>query len=88
MCVRLKVRLFKGRHFNNNVQSKLTVVIRNSVYNRKPQLKEGDTQCWPISFYHITRRRINILLVECDLNNSKFLFVCLAKLGFPIDYEF
>jgi len=46
------------------------VVIRNSVLNGKTQLIEGDKQRWPISFYWkshtvtLTRRRINILLVE------------------------
>jgi len=51
-------------------------VIRNSVFNGKPQLIEGYKQKWPISFYWIAHavsligRRIDILLVECDLNNG------------------
>jgi len=82
--------LWCRKHWNNAV----IVVIRNSVFNRKTQLKEGDKQRWPISFYWkphtvtLIRRRINILLVECDLHNGKSLFVPLAKLGFPINYEF
>jgi len=61
----------------------------------KTQLIEGDTQSWPISFiekhtYTVSQLkcRINIMLVECDLHNGKSLFVPLAKLGFPINYEF
>jgi len=72
----------------------LIVVIRNSVLNGKPQLIEGDKQSWPISFYwkshtvSLLKCRITILLVEFDLHNGKSLFVPLAKLGFPINYEF
>jgi len=41
-----------------------------------------------ITYHTLTRRRISILLVECDPHNGKSLFVPLAKLGFPINYEF
>jgi len=85
---------FCGTVHRQNKKYVSIVVIRNSVLNGKPQLIEGDKQRWPISFYWkshtvtLNRRRINILLVECDLHNGKSLFVPLAKLGFPINYEF
>ena len=51
-------------------------VIRNSVFNGKTQLIEGYKLKWPISFYwkshtvSLIGRRINIVLVECDLHNG------------------
>jgi len=41
-----------------------------------------------MSIVTLTRRRINILLVESDLHNGISLSVPLAKLGFPISYKF
>jgi len=83
-----------SRYLYGCVQERWKVVIRNSVFNGKPQLIEGDKQSWPIYFYwkahtvSLIRHCIIILLVKFDLHNGESLFVPLAKLGFPINYQF